>query len=443
MIINIVAPKLVENSDAQGASHMLQEQLYTLLKSSEHEVYCDFFHSHPKCDLLLFAVQTVSDLTSGWIKDYASHYSKDCMIGLCGRAPSLEMKYSMMAMECIDFIILGEPEETLLELIKNLQSNKNTKSNFYEIKGLYFRCNNKLIKTEKRIIHRCLDEYPMPEYSYLELGQKFFNVCSLECSRFCYGDCIFCGGNVYRQQNYNNIISVKSAERIFDEINNVITKYNVRFFAFQDDNFFYDGNEGFYRAEKFADLVISQKKRIRFSIQCRASDVSYKLFKHLKKAGLYKVFIGFESGCQDVLDRYNKGTTVDENKEAIEILNNLGINCQPGYIFFDPYTTKRELEETISFFLPYKDKLFSFVNGPLETRYLEFPTGCKAYEIFRHITPDFSMITPETFDAEKYFINSETIDIYNHFKKELVKSNRKGNIFSDELDILNSTIGGY
>jgi radical SAM superfamily enzyme YgiQ (UPF0313 family) len=345
-------------------------------------------------------------------------------------------------MNYIDFIIWGEPEDTLLELIENLHSYRAMNNYIKGIRGLYYRYKGEYYKTEKRAAHEDLDDFPMPKYEHFKLGQKYFNVCSLEASRHCYGNCIFCGGNVYRHQNGGGISRAKSADRIYDEINYVVKEHNVRFFAFQDDNFFYDGNEGYRRAEKLADLLIGQKTRIRFSIQCRASDISQDLFGYLKKAGLYKVFIGLESGSQDVLDRYNKGTTVNDNEKAINILENEGVRCQPGYILFDPYTTKKELRATINFFTPYKDRLFSFTEGLLETRYLELPTGCKAYEIFKHIPSSFSMVTPESFVAENYFLNKETINIYNRFNELIIKRPRKGSIFSDELSALEVAIEG-
>ena len=134
-----------------------------------------------------------------------------------------------------------------------------------------------------------------------------------------------------------------------DEIKFVVDTYHTRFFNIQDNNFFVDGNKGIERAEEIANLLIKKKVRIRFSIQCRAQDVQKELFRNLKKAGLYKAFIGFESGSQDVLNRYCKNSTVKDNVNTMQVLNELSIKCQPGYIFFDPFTTKEELQETVVF----------------------------------------------------------------------------------------------
>jgi radical SAM superfamily enzyme YgiQ (UPF0313 family) len=67
------------------------------------------------------------------------------------------------------------------------------------------------------------------------------------------------------------------------------------------------------------------------------------------EAGLDAVFIGLESGCQSQLDRFTKGTTVEQNRKAIEIVRELGLKMDVGFIMFDPYVTVEELEQNMRF----------------------------------------------------------------------------------------------
>ena len=204
----------------------------------------------------------------------------------------------------------------------------------------------------------------------------------METSRSCHGECHFCEGYLFRKLNPGSGYSVKSADRVIQEIQYVIENYQYRVFSFSDDNFFADGSENAkQRVKDIANALIKNKIRIRFTIECRADDISEEIFTLLKRAGLCKVFVGIESGSQSVLNRYNKGTTVEENHKAIQILSKLNIKCHPGYILFDPYTTIQELHETVDFFEPYLEFLFSFSDG-VDTRSLYFPYGCKSLETF-------------------------------------------------------------
>jgi radical SAM superfamily enzyme YgiQ (UPF0313 family) len=95
--------------------------------------------------------------------------------------------------------------------------------------------------------------------------------------------------------------------------------------------------------------MISRGLKINFSIQCRADDVEEDLFSYLKEAGLRRVFIGIESGVQEVLDRLKKGVTIAENLEALGILKRLGLNMAIGFIMFDPDTKLEDIMDNIAF----------------------------------------------------------------------------------------------
>ena len=126
---------------------------------------------------------------------------------MCGRYATVERQYALRIHKDVDFIICGEPENVLLQITQQFnryRSNKEELNNYLNSQsGVYFVHDGKVIETAKCHAQRNLDDFAIPNYNYLSLGSKYFDGCTMETSRSCYGNCNFCGGKVYRDQNYN------------------------------------------------------------------------------------------------------------------------------------------------------------------------------------------------------------------------------------------------
>jgi len=167
---------------------------------------------------------------------------------------------------------------------------------------------------------------------------------SISSSRGCPFHCSFC--SIPRAGNVNKW-RPRDIEDVVDEMLFLNKRYNVYHFYFVDDNFVITSRASYNRAARFAELLLQKAPPIRFGFMCRSAAIEKQLFHLLKKAGLAGVFLGIESFSQPVLDRYKKRETVEEHLRAIEILNALGITTNPGFIFFDQWTTRAEVNETI------------------------------------------------------------------------------------------------
>jgi hypothetical protein len=66
-------------------------------------------------------------------------------------------------------------------------------------------------------------------------------------------------------------------------------------------------------------------------------------------AGLNNVFLGLESGDPASLKRFRKHTTVDENKKAIHLLRDYGIEPTFGFIMFEPNSTLEGIRNNFGF----------------------------------------------------------------------------------------------
>lgn len=89
---------------------------------------------------------------------------------------------------------------------------------------------------------------------------------------------------------------------------------------------------------------------LELSIQgSRVDTAERELYEKMKKAGVKSIFYGIESGCQDVLDLYNKGTTLDQIRRAANLAHEMGFFITGSFILGAPIETEKHIEQSIKF----------------------------------------------------------------------------------------------
>jgi hypothetical protein len=137
-------------------------------------------------------------------------------------------------------------------------------------------------------------------------------------------------------------------------VREMLSLYNERHisvFSFQDDDFPLFGSVWRRWTRQFvAELRrTGLAERAIWKISCRADSVEEELFSEMKEAGLYLVYMGLESGCEEGLDELNKRVTVEENLRAVAILKRLGLIFEYGFMLFEPSTTLSSIRENTQF----------------------------------------------------------------------------------------------
>jgi radical SAM superfamily enzyme YgiQ (UPF0313 family) len=130
------------------------------------------------------------------------------------------------------------------------------------------------------------------------------------------------------------------------------------------DDQFVGSEQSIARAYRLADLLDQHAIRLPFVIMTRADTVNRHpgLFLRLQEVGLRMVFIGLESGCDDILDKLRKDTTADAGRSAVAHLAALDIEVSGGTIIFHPWTSVASLRMDIAYFseLLEQHTLFNF-----------------------------------------------------------------------------------
>ena len=246
-----------------------------------------------------------------------------------------------------DISVIGEGEYVILDLIKYLQGKKNLN----DIQGIYYRNNGSITPGKPLEVILNLDELPFParhlvenyEYGDFPFGYKMKKmVTSTITSRGCPFECRFCA----RYSNFIDgwVFRQRSAENILKEFTEIDDKY--RTVSIVDDSFLADKK----RAHKIFDGLIEMKRDLDLWIYGTRVDFADKiLYKKMKKAGVKIIFFGIESGNQDVLDFYNKKTTVDQIRKAVKLSRKMNFLTVGSFILGAPIETKEHIENTIKF----------------------------------------------------------------------------------------------
>ena len=215
-----------------------------------------------------------------------------------------------------DFILLGEGEITLLELIKSLEENKS----IADLQGIVFKNNNTVQVNKKRDVQQVLDEFPLPAWdlvameSYRKIwkqsGKQF--TLNIATTRGCPYKCNWCAKPIY-----GNRYNAHSPEYIVQEIAFLKANFGVNRFWMCDDIFGLKPNW----VQEFNTKLKEQNLKICYYIQSRV-DLLLKedTIDCLAESGLEEVWVGAESASQKILDAMDKGTTVKQIYKATEIL---------------------------------------------------------------------------------------------------------------------------
>ncbi len=262
----------------------------------------------------------------------------------------------------INSIVRGEGEYTTMELLENLSGDRSLES----IRGLSYLRNGKVVVNEPRPLIEDLDSLPFPARDELPGAFERGGCITLVTSRGCYAACKYCSIRAFYDGLPGSNWRGRSAENVLKELEEVVGRFGLRKVKFEDANIFGPGEKGRERVINLARGILEKDLGLSFRFECRTENVEEEVFGLLKEAGLEEVFIGVESFIPRVLDSMNKGSSVEENIKALEVLSRLGIRTGIGFIAFEPDTTLDEfftnIEMVKKYIFPLRKKLGFYID---------------------------------------------------------------------------------
>ncbi len=245
----------------------------------------------------------------------------------------------------IDYIVRGEGEVTLVELIRSLMDG----GEVTHVNGLSFRHNSEVVHTPERQLIENLDALPYPAYHLVEenLQKYHFTMMAgkntrymiMEGSRGCRYRCTFCS----QWKHWNGAWRTKSAKRIAEEMEYLHERFGGEFLWFTDDNFSYRVRaEGLWQELRGRDFT----GEVTWFFQARTDDMvqNPELVAKLRDVGNNWILVGVENHSPEVLRDFNKGARVDDAFQAMRILNDYDIFSHAMFVI----GSRRDTAESIA-----------------------------------------------------------------------------------------------
>jgi radical SAM superfamily enzyme YgiQ (UPF0313 family) len=322
----------------------------------------------------------------------------------------------------VDFLIIGEGEETMYDLYTAIINN----TLFDEIPGIAYLKNNKVVKTVPRIKIKDLSELPLPNRSaipvekYLNLWKTNHGQSSMTVStqRGCPYTCKWCSTAVYGQ-SYRR----RPANLVAKELKDLKDTYKPDTIWFVDDVF----TVSHKWIKSFHEEVIKQDAIIPFECITRAERLTDEVLQLLKEAGCYRIWIGAESGSQKIVDAMDRRVDINVVKSAIQKTNSLGMETGTFIMLGYPGEEEEDIIQTVTY--------LKVANPTHFTITLAYPIkGTSLYnDIEREITekPDWNTSTDRDIDFKRTYKR----EYYNHALRYVInevnhyREKQKGNYY--------------
>jgi len=275
-----------------------------------------------------------------------------------------------------DYIVRGEGEQTLLELLEHLAG----RVQLAAIKGIsYCSANGEIIHNPDRPLLDDLDRLPMPARDLLDMSQyhggpqhyKQLPHTSMMASRGCPYDCSFCSSRSLWGRRYR----LRSVASVTNEIEHLQTEYGIRDICFWDD--LWGLEQGWVK--EFCEWM--RGRGLTWSCEARVDTLTEELVAAMAKAGCFCIFFGFESLDEETLQRIGKNTTLDQIENVTRWAQRYGIEVRANFILGLPGETRQQAERN---FKKICRMNFDFVKFNIFTPY----PGTAAYDLIIKSHPE-------------------------------------------------------
>lgn len=275
---------------------------------------------------------------------------------------------TLRAFPALDFVLYGEPDLTLRDLIDHLDGKVDQRSaemrqlfekqmgyqpalspegklEISRIQGIAWRHGDELYQNAPRPFVSSLDDLPIPLHHMLPLVTYRMpmmkgNFTFIVTSRGCPAGCTYCIKHV----SYQYSVRVRSAAKIMDELW-VLKKLGINNIHMYADLFTVN-------REQVVDLcrmMIDQQINIHWTCNSRVDYVDEEMLQLMGKAGCWYISWGIESGNEKILSHAHKGAKPEQARTALTWSKKAGINNWGYFIIGLPGETEETIRQTIDF----------------------------------------------------------------------------------------------
>ena len=285
------------------------------------------------------------------IAELIKRAAPDTKIIMGGVHPSI-MPEEILLHPYVDFVVLGEGEETMYELVSGSKG-------LNDILGLAYKVNGVIKYNSMRPHIEDINELPMPAYHLLPMERykpslgnyKRLPAASIISSRGCPGRCTFCYTGISGKK-----VRMLSASKLIEEIRFLQKKYRIKEISFYDDTFTVFKEN----VKEFCERMITERIDITWSCMSRVDFVETRILNLMKKSGCHQIGYGIESANIEILNNIKKSLSLDKVIKAVRMTKDAGIDVRGMFMFGNPGETEKSLQDTIDFAMILKPDLAIF-----------------------------------------------------------------------------------
>jgi anaerobic magnesium-protoporphyrin IX monomethyl ester cyclase len=304
------------------------------------------------------------------------------IVTIVGGPHASMVKTEILEDPSIDYAVYGEGEETILDLIEVYEGKKDPQT----VDGLVYRNAGQVITNPQRKLISNLDNLPFPStvakkmlWDYEKYPSQSFKY--LFATRGCPYNCSFCGSrNIWGAK-----VRFRSVENIIEEIRE-LQNMGINYLHFDDDTF--GIKKSFIR--DLCSAIKTEFPKLNWSCEIHVKLIDDENISIMKSAGCRTIFLGIESGNDEMLKRIRKNITISEARDAVKIIKKHGIYLQTFFIVGFPEETIESLDDTIS----------AIMSFPVDSVIYSIFTPYKGTEMFEYCKD--RGIVADNFDPAKY-----------------------------------------
>ncbi len=297
-------------------------------------------------DIMLMSITTPTfNSDCEWFAKKIKALLPDIKIGAVGIHVTALPKESLVKTQNLNFVIKGEPEAVVRNLILAFKEQTDLK----EVSGITYRIGGEIIDNPLVDFLEDIDSYGFPDWSdisfknyLLPIKRRPFSLISF--SRGCPHSCTFCAASTY----YGKKLRKRKINHLIGEI-----EYNLKF-GVKDFLFWTELISGDLEyLNQFLDTILEKNlhKKINWVSNSRIDRLNEKILKKMKKAGCWQIAFGLEFGTNKALKLVKKGgeATIEKGREIIELVDNVGIATDGHFLVGYPGETEDDIKATINY----------------------------------------------------------------------------------------------
>jgi anaerobic magnesium-protoporphyrin IX monomethyl ester cyclase len=275
---------------------------------------------------------------------------------------------TMRPFPALDFVLRGEPEMTLRELLDTLEGKSpsdprvakmlaetkmpeaiaqaiTSPAPLARVAGLAWRHGGEIVINPDRPFIPNLDDLPIPLHHLLPLDKQRMPMIKgpftfIVTSRGCTAGCKFCIKHV----SYQNSVRLRSPEKILEELQllDELGVHNIHMYA----DLFTINRE---QVVGLCELILASGLKVRWTCNSRVDYVDREMLRLMARAGCWLISWGIESANETILKRIHKGYRKEQAFRALRWAKEAGIKNWGYFIIGLPGETEETIRETIAY----------------------------------------------------------------------------------------------